>query len=133
MNERVEPRWFPAEAVELLQAHLLKQFGGSPGLRDPGGLESALERPKNLFAYGEPSLFELATAYASGIILNHPFVDGNKRVGLAIALTFLELNGYRTKLDEAEAVVMTLGLASHEVDEAGYTRWLEDNCVKVPS
>jgi death on curing protein len=126
----MEPKWFPAEAVELLQAHLLEQFGGSPGLRDPGRLESALERPQNLFAYGEPSLFELATAYASGIIRNHPFVDGNKRVGLAIALTFLELNGYQTRLNEAEAVVMTLGLASREVDEAGYARWLEDNCVK---
>jgi death on curing protein len=130
MSERSEPRWFPAEAVELLQAHLLELFGGSPGLRDEGGLESALERPKNLFAYGEPTMFELATAYASGIIRNHPFVDGNKRLGLAIALTFLEMNGYLSQLDEAEAVVMTLGLASREVDEAGYAKWLEDNCIK---
>jgi death on curing protein len=129
MSEKAEPKWFPAKAVELLQAHLLELFGGSAGLRDRGGLESALERPKNLFAYGEPTLFELATAYASGIIRNHPFVDGNKRLGLAIALTFLELNDYQTQLDEAEAVVMTLGLASREVDEAGYTKWLEDNCV----
>jgi death on curing protein len=131
MSEKTEPKWFPSEAVELLQAHLLEQFGGSSGLRDAGGLESALERPKNLFAYGESTFFELATAYASGIIRNHPFVDGNKRLGLAIALTFLEMNGYRTNLDEAEAVVMTLGLASREVEETGYTRWLEDNCVKV--
>jgi death on curing protein len=100
-------------------------------LRDAGGLESALERPKNLFAYGEPSLFELATAYASGIIRNHPFVDGNKRLGLAIALTFLELNGYKTQLDETEAVTMTLGLASREIDEAAYTNWLEENCVEA--
>ena len=130
MSERPEPKWFPAEAVELLQAHLLELFGGSSGLRDAGGLESALERPKNLFTYGEPTLFELATAYASGIIRNHPFVDGNKRLGLAIALTFLETNGYLTQLGEAEAVVMTLGLASREVDEAGYAKWLEDNCVR---
>ncbi len=125
-----EPRWFPNEAVELLQAHLLELFGGSAGLRDAGGLESALERPKNLFLYGEPTFFELATAYASGIIRNHPFVDGNKRLGLAIALTFLELNGYKSQLNEAEAVVMTLGLASREIDEAGYAKWLEDNCIQ---
>jgi death on curing protein len=131
MSEKPEPKWFPSEAVALLQAHLLELFGGSSGLRDTGGLESALDLPKNLFAYGEPSMFELATAYASGIIRNHPFVDGNKRLGLAIALTFLELNGYLTQLDEAEAIVMTLGLASREIDEAGYAKWLEDNCVSM--
>jgi death on curing protein len=123
-----EPKWFPATAVSPLQAQLLERFGGSSGLRDAGGLESALARPQNLFAYGTPTIFELATAYASGIIRNHPYVDGNKRLGLAIALTFLELNGYLTQLDEIETVKMTLGLASRDVDEAAYTKWLEDNC-----
>jgi death on curing protein len=89
-----------------------------------------LARPQNLFAYGKPNIFELATAYANGIIRNHPFVDGNKRLGLAIALTFLELNGYISQLDESEIITMTLGLASREVDEATYARWLEQNCTK---
>lgn len=131
MSDKTEPKWFPATAVPFLQAKLLEQFGGSPGLRDAGGLESALARPQNLFAYEEPTIFELATAYASGIIRNHPFVDGNKRLGLAIALTFLELNGYVSQLDEAKIVTMTLGLASREVDEAAYTKWLEQNSTKV--
>jgi death-on-curing protein len=130
MSQKPEPRWFPDEAVERLQSHLLERFGGSEGLRDKGGLESALERPKNLFTYGEPTLFELATAYASGIIRNHPFVDGNKRLGLAIALTFLELNGYLARFDEAEATTMTLGLPSRDIDEAAFTIWLEANCIK---
>lgn len=126
-----EARWFPGEAVELLQAHLLELFGGSAGLRDAGGLESALEHPKNLFTYGQLNIFELATAYARGIIRNHPFVDGNQRLALAVALTFLEFNGCKSNLDEAEAVVMTLELVSRDIDEAGYARWLSDNCLKI--
>jgi death on curing protein len=90
-----------------------------------------LARPENLFAYGEPSLFELATAYASGIVRNHPFIDGNKRTGFLAAFIFLRINGYLLQASEAEAVVMTLGLASREVDEAGYAKWLEDNCLEA--
>ena len=99
-------------------------------LRDEGALLSALARPENLFAYETPSIFELATAYASGIVRNHPFVDGNKRTGFLAAFIFLHINGYLLKAPEAEAVVMTLGLASREIDEAGYAKWLEDNCIQ---
>lgn len=122
-----EPKWFPAAAVPMLHAYLLELFGGATGLRDEGALESALMRPQNLYAYESADVFKLAAAYASGIVKNHPFVDGNKRTGLAIALTFLEENGFRTDLDEAEAVQMTVALASSEVGEAGFARWLEDN------
>jgi death on curing protein len=77
------------------------------------------------FAYATPTLFELATAYASGIVRNHPFVDGNKRTGFLAAFN---LNGQLLQASEDEAVTMTLGLASRDVDEAAYTKWLEDNC-----
>ncbi len=120
-----EPKWFPEEAVIMLHGYLLELFGGSAGIRDEGSLASALERPKNLFNYGEPSLFELATAYVSGIIRNHPFVDGNKRTGLAIGLTFLEENGYHFQATETEATTMTVALAASEIDEAAFANWLE--------
>ena len=111
----------------MLHAYLLELFGGAAGLRDESALASALVRPQNLYAYEKADLFRLATAYASGIVKNYPFMDGNKRTGLAVALTFLEENGFKTELNEAEAVQMTVALAASEINEAGFARWLEDN------
>ena len=125
-----EPNWFPDEAVLALHAYLLELFGGLPGLRDEGALEAALHKSQNLHAYETPNLFELAASYANGIIRNHPFVDGNKRTGLAIALTFLETNRYQTHLHEAEAVSMTLALAASEIEEGSFAKWLEHNSIK---
>lgn len=106
----------------------LDEHGGLPGLRDEGALLSALARPENLRHYGNPTTFELAAAYTAGIIQNHPFADGNKRTGFLCAFVFLYLNGQQLRALEAEAVVMTLGLAAGTVDEAGYARWMADNC-----
>jgi death-on-curing protein len=72
-------------------------------------------------------LFELSASYASGIVQNHPFVDGNKRAGFVVAVTFLELNGFRFEADEADAAVRTLALAAGELTEASYAAWLEAN------
>lgn len=105
----------------------LDEHGGLPGLRDEGALLSALARPENLQHYGSPTTFELAAAYAAGIIQNHPFTDGNKRTGFICAFVFLYLNGQQLRAPEADVVVMTLGLAAGTVDEAGYARWLADS------
>lgn len=119
-----EPRWFTVEMAEALHALVLAQHGGGRGVRDRRRLESALQRPRNLHAYGAPTFAEMAAAYASGVIEGHPFVDGNKRTGLALAIAFLEFNGLRFRGSEAEAVVHTLGLAAGEVSEAAYAEWL---------
>ncbi len=126
----MNPEWVLLEVIKAAHQAQLEEHGGSAGIRDEGALLSALARPENLAAYSEPTMFELATAYASGIVRNHPFVDGNKRTGFLAAFIFLHSNGYLLQAPEAEAVVMTLGLASREIDEAGYVKWLEDNCVK---
>ena len=89
-----------------------------------GLLESALARPQNLYAYGEGDAAALAAAYAFGIIRNHPFVDGNKRIGLLAAALFLEANGHRFVASEAAAVMRTLALAASEIDEAEFAAWL---------
>ncbi len=123
-----EPKWFPDAAVGLLHSYLLDLFGGAEGIRDEGGLASALAHPKHLFAYSEPSIFELATTYISGIIRNHLFVDGNKRTGLAIGLSFLEENKYMFQATEAEATSMTIALAASEIDETSFAAWLSANC-----
>ena len=124
MNEIV---WLTSDLVQAIHAQQLKLFGGPPGLRDEGALESALGRPMNRAAYGEPDLAELAAAYAFGIAKNHPFIDGNKRAALLALVTFLGLNDIDFLVDEAEAVVMIRGLAAGEIDEAGLTRWIRDN------
>jgi death-on-curing protein len=90
-------------------------------------LDSALEKPRNLLAYGNPSLFDLAASYGFGIVRNHPFMDGNKRAGFVVAVTFLQLNGWCLEAGEADAVLRTLALAAGEMTEADYAAWLKAN------
>ena len=90
-------------------------------------LESALARPRNLLAYGNPSLCDLAGCYAFGLVKNHPFVDGNKRIGFAVAVLFLELNGCHFTASEVEVVLRTLALAAGEMVEGSYAGWMKDN------
>ncbi len=122
-------QWLLEEVVGAMHDELLAEHGGIPGVRDAGLLSSALSRPKNQAAYGEPSVFDLAAAYAFGIIRNHPFVDGNKRTGFLAAYVFLYLNGWTLKATEAEAVAVVVALAAGELDEAGFSVWIKNNSV----
>lgn len=122
------PAWVDLDDCLAFHEEMLSRFGGLSGIRDKGLLDSALARPQQLFAYGEPSLFDLAAAYASGIIRNHPFLDGNKRAGFLAAALFLEVNGFRFTAPEEEVVVQTLGLAAGAVSESAYAAWIEKSC-----
>lgn len=122
-----EPEWVLRETVLGLQEQSLSAFGGLAGIRDAGMLDSALARPPNVFAYGKPTLFELAASYAYGLAKNHPFIDGNKRAAFVAAITFLELNGYVFSATEADAAVRTLALAAGDMSEAAYAAWLRAN------
>ena len=126
-----EPQWLLRETVLALQERLLAEFGGIRGLRDAGLLDSALARPHQLFVYGKPTRFELAAAYAYRLIRNHPFLDGNNRIGFTAAVTLLELNGCHFTASEADAVLKTLALAARELDEAAYAAWLRENSRKA--
>ena len=110
---------------------LVAEFGGLLGTRDAAALESALARPRNLEAHGDPSIFELAASYAFGIARNHPFVDGNKRTALVSSFTFLELNGYEVRAPEADSVLTFVDLAAGKLPEKDFARWLEARCVRV--
>jgi death on curing protein len=110
MTSENQPEWLLPDVIKAAHQAQLGEHGGSPGIRDEGALLSALARPETLFTYSTPTLFELASAYASGIVRNHPFVDGNKRTGFLAAFIFLRVNGYLLQAAEAEAGVMTLGL-----------------------
>lgn len=127
-----KPVWVPVEVVLAIQEELLARFGGLAGLRDEGLLDSALNRPRQVFHYGSPTLFDLAAEYAQGIVKNHPFLDGNKRAGFMAAYTFLGVNGYDLNAPEADAVMQTLALAAGEIDQAEYAVWLKASSRRRP-
>lgn len=124
-----EPDWIAKAECFAFHDALLARFGGLGGLRDEGLLDSALNRPLHFFHYGKPSLFDLAAAYAEGIVKNHPFLDGNKRSGLMAAALFLESNGYVFQAPEEEAVLQTLALAADDIGAAEFSGWLAKSCV----
>ncbi len=97
------------------------------GLRDAGALESALARPRNLVAYGKPSVHELAAAYAFGIARNHPFVDGNKRTAFVASVVFLETNGWSFTASEEDVVVTFLALAAGGLTQDRLAKWFVAN------
>ena len=117
-------RWIGRRGLELLHDESLAEHGGRTGLRDEGLLESALARPQNLVAYGEPDFADLAAAYGTGLARNHPFVDGNERAGFLSVGLFLALNGYRLKVTQAEAALTMLALAAGDLDEAMFAAWI---------
>jgi death-on-curing protein len=121
------PVWLDRADALAIQEMLLAQYGGLAGVRDEGLMESALAKPKNLFVYGATALPSLAASCAAGIILNHPFLDGNKRTGFMLAATFLEINGLEFTATEESVVENTLALASGQLPEAGYAAWLKVN------
>lgn len=118
--------WLLEETVRAIHSRQIAEHGGSPGLRDEGLLLSALARPQNLAAYGDPApdLAALAAAYAHGIARNHPFIDGNKRVALVAARTFLLINGADLEASQEEKYVTFLRLAEGGLSEDELAGWL---------
>ena len=123
-------RWIDRQALRLLHDESLAQHGGSSGLRDEGLLESALARPRNLAAYGEPDIADLAASYAVGLAKNHPFVDGNKRAAFLAVGLFLALNGYRLVSSQADATLTMLAVAAGDFDEPTFAAWIRDHSRK---
>ena len=123
----MNPVWLNQAVVLALHERLLAEHGGSPGLRDPGMLESALARQQRLLAYGDPDICDLAAAYAAGIVRDHPFVDGNKRTGFISAYVFLVRNGLRLVAAEVDAAQVVTLLAASEINETAFSAWLRKN------
>ena len=119
--------------IEALHAEQLRLHGGAAGTRDSGLLESALYRPIQKEAYGEPTLAELAAAYLFGIVKNHPFVDGNKRTGFAAADLFLYFNGFNLEAEPEDIIHLVLMVAAGEIDEAGAAAFFQDHIEPIPA
>jgi death-on-curing protein len=120
-----EPRWVDRLVVEAVHFDLIRTFGGMPGLRDQQGLESALTRPRQRFAY-DPSSdpAALAAAYGYGLARDHPFNDGNKRVAFVTMGVFLGLNGLEIDAPETEVVAVMLNLAAGDLTEEHLADWV---------
>ena len=120
-------RWISKQALLLLHAESLAEHGGGQGLRDEGLLDSALTRPQNLAAYGNPDHAALAASYGLGLAKNHAFVDGNKRAALLATGLFLHLNGWRLTASQADTTLAMLSLAAGELSEDDFAAWLRRN------
>jgi death-on-curing protein len=117
--------------VLAIHDEAITQFGGLPGLRDKSLLLSALTRPEQAAHYGKADRASLAAIYAVSIAKNDAFLDGNKRTGLFVAATFLELNGLYLTLSEPDAVVLMLDIATGKIDEDGAAEIFRTNSLPM--
>jgi death on curing protein len=128
---REEPTWVPRTAIEAAHADQIRAHGGQLGLRDEGLLDSAIARAQNRWRYEPDSdLATLAAAYGYGLIKNHPFLDGNKRIGFVTANMFLILNGHEIEAPEPQVVDITLRVADGSLEETEFATWIRS--VLVP-
>lgn len=127
-----EPNWLTKDSIHGIHSLSISWFGGADGLRDTHALETSLNRPLQHYSYAdpEPSIYELAAVYCSGIVKSHPFIDGNKRTGFMAAYSFLGINGYQLTASEEEAAVQILALADSRLSDEDLTAWLEANCAQ---
>lgn len=121
--------WIEKPLALAIHDRQLAEHGGSGGVRDETLLDSALARPQQLHAYGDPApdladLADLAASLAFGVARNHPFVDGNKRTAAVVCETFIALNGASLHADNLELYPMYLALAEGSLDEVGFAGWL---------
>jgi death-on-curing protein len=126
-NASSRPNFLTYEKVVQIHQDQIEAFGGSSGIRDEGLLYSALAQPQATFGQEmlHPSIPEQAAAYLYHLVMNHPFVDGNKRTAFAVTDVFLRLNGYRLTLTDSLAYVLVIQVAEGQVDKAGILKILQ--------
>ena len=126
---RSNPRFLTNELVVTIHEDQIKTYGGGLGVRDVGLLQSALAQPRATFG-GEwlhPTLFDMAAAYLFHLVENHPFLDGNKRVGTATAIVFLELNRIEINVDEMELAAFVLEVAQGRINKPAIAEFLRSH------
>lgn len=128
-----EPIWVRDDVVRAIQGRQLAEHGGDEGIRDENLLLSALARPRNLWAYGDPKpdLAALAAAYAFGIAKNHPFMDGNKRTAYVVCRTFLILNAHDIEAPAGDKYIAFLRVAEGSLDEVALAAWIRSHLQRL--
>ena len=129
----IEPLFPPVQVIVDLHGDLIAEHGGAQGLRDLGVLEASVARAHQIMAYADSRvmIFDLAAAVCASIIRNHPFVDGNKRIGFLTLYIILGLNNLYIDVTDRDAEKMTFGLASGAIDEDGFRAWVADNSFQI--
>lgn len=127
----MDPEFLRVDDVLQIHQDQIERYGGSPDLRDPGLLTSAVDTPRAMFdgKYLHSDLFDMAAAYLFHIVLNHPFVDGNKRTGTAAALVFLDLNGIEMEIDDRALVDLVLAVAQGQIAKPEVADFLRTHAV----
>lgn len=129
-----EPAWLGKDIIIAIHLRQVAEHGGMGGIRDEGLLDSAINRPLNLYHYSDHSeidLFDLAAEYAFGISGNHPFVDGNKRVAYVAMMLFLRLNNVEINASQIEKYKIMMQVASGQIIEKDLSMWLAKCCNNV--
>lgn len=129
-SDSLEPRWLSRLMVDTLHQELIREHGGSYGVRDEGLIDSALSRPRNRWAYEPDSdLASIAAAYGYGLARNHGFIDGNKRVAFMSLYVFLGLNGFDLDVSEPAVVAVMTSVAEGSLKEPGLAVWIRGHVV----
>ena len=130
-RRRPEPRWLSRVVVDAIHNDQLREHGGLPGIRDENALESALARPQQKRCYADRTdIPTLAAACAFRLVNNHPYRDGNKRIGFLAMVTFLGMNGHELEATDAEVVAEILALADGTVAEEALADWAREHSFK---
>ena len=130
-KRRPEPTWLHRIVVDAIHDDQLREHGGLPGIRDENVLESALARAQQKWHYADRTdVPTLAAAYAFGLVKNHPYRDGNKRIGFLAMVTFLGMNGYDLTATDADVVDEILALADGSVSEDALAEWIRRHTTK---
>ena len=130
-RRRPEPQWLSRVVVDAIHNDQLREHGGLPGVRDENVLESALARAQQKWHYAEQTdVSSLAAAHAFGLVKNHPYRDGNKRIGFLAMVTFLGLNGYHFDAADADVVATILALAEGQLSEEALADWVRRRSTK---
>ncbi len=121
--------WIEKLLALAIHERQLAEHGGNPGVRDDNLLDSALARPQQRHAYGNPppDLADLAASLAFGLSRNHPFIDGNKRTAAVACETFLLLNGATLEADDLELYPQYIALAEGSLSEDAFAEWIRDH------
>jgi death-on-curing protein len=126
-----EPRWLSRVVVDAIHTEQIREHGGLSGVRDESALESALARPRQKWHYAQQvDLALLAAAYGFGLVTNHPYRDGNKRIGFLAIVTFLGINGRDLDATDADVVSEILALADGRVSEEELAEWIRQHSGK---
>ena len=130
-RRRAEPRWLIRLVVDAIHDDQLREHGGLPGIRDENMLESALSRPQQEWHYAhDTDIPMLAAAYAFGLVRNHPYRDGNKRIGFLAMVTFMGMNRHNLNATDAEVVTDILTLADGSVSEEALADWIRQHSAR---